>query len=451
MALTSLVLIKPVLVGAGSSQSPELDIHTKVLFDCAEDLKDYFGALTSYIKNNDKGISFGFAIDMQGKDLGTPGGEIYVINIMAQPVVDGCLLLCSDRALPEIQSELFTADLRELCRPHVVDLYVLGQRAFDVHAHCSRLSLRHILKQQSIPKLLWNAQDLAASLSKQFKIEVSLPADDRLLLTTVSEPVASALPVATAGADEVAGVTATDSVAATTKAAATAARTDPIEAAESGKSSSPDRSVPVKARGTCGRGGRCSHIPFSVPKGTTRTPNCLCDLQLLEFKAHSIDSLSDAAGGSASFRALDECVDQYLAAKGPHAGVVLPAADEMRHDFRAQHLDLMRRLKADPDALRARPIRPKDIKYFVNCVQFLPLMHRIFEPLITLAGTDQAQQMLKAVNEATSYLVRRRTAACVSGAESDERLPDPTMEEIWSERAAKLEAPSTTTKQSAKI
>ncbi|CAK7263664.1 hypothetical protein SEPCBS57363_000685 [Sporothrix epigloea] len=342
----------------GTGQPLEIDIHVKVLFDCAEDLKDYFGALTKYMGGKKKGISFGFAIDIQGKCLGTPGGKIYVMNIMAQPVLEGRMLLCSDKALPEAQNNILTLEVRQLCRPHIVDLLVLGQRAFDVHAHGSNLSLRYILKQQAIPKIMWNPQNMAASLSKQFKIEMSLPMDDRLSRTLSS------------------------------------------------------------AQGTHMGGNRSPHIPFSVPKGTTRTQNCLCDLQLLEFQGFKNRPLADQSGDSRTLRNFDESVEKYLAVKGPYAGVVIPAVDEDRHDFRSQHLDLS--------------ISSKDTKYFLNCVQFLPLLNRIFEPLVALNGSAEAEKLLEAVSDGTSYRVRRKTAACVSGG-APELATEPTMAEIWGE------------------
>ncbi|CAK7562878.1 MAG: hypothetical protein SEPTF4163_000734 [Sporothrix epigloea] len=403
----------------GTGRPLEIDIHAKVLFDCAEDLKDYFGALTKYIDGNEKGISFGFAIDIQGKCLGTPGGKIYVMNIMAQPVLEGRLLLCSDKALPEAQNNILTAEVRQLCRPHIVDLLALGQRAFDVHAHCSNLSLRYILKQQSIPKIMWNPQNMAASLSKQFKIEVSLPMDGRPI--PMSSTFAKSIKTTkTTDVDKTAGATALD-IAATT--------VDETESIVTVRLIHPSSS----AQGTYMGGNRSPHIPFSVPKGTTRTQNCLCDLQLLEFKAFKNRPPADRSSDNHALRNLDESVDIYLAVKGPYSGVVIPAVDEDRHDFRSQHLDLSSRLRVDKDALRARPISPKDTKYFINCVQFLPLLHRIFEPLVALNGSAEAQKTLEAVSDGTSYRVRSKTAACVSDGAPDELAPEPTMEEIWGE------------------
>ncbi|CAK7270403.1 hypothetical protein SEPCBS57363_004083 [Sporothrix epigloea] len=402
-----------------TGQPLEIDIHAKVLFDCAEDLKDYFGALTKYIDGNEKGISFGFAIDIQGKCLGTPDGKIYVMNIMAQPVLEGRLLLCSDKALPEAQNDILTAEVRQLCRPHIVDLLTLGQRAFDVHTHCSSLTLRYILKQQSIPKMMWNPQNMAASLSKQFKIEMSLPMDDRPL----AMPSTLATSIITAKTTEV------DKAAGATKLDGAAAAVDETESIKTVKPTHPSSS----AQGTYMGGNRSPHIPFSVPKGTTRKQNCLCDLQLLEIKAFKNRPQTDRSGDSRTLRHLDESVDKYLAVKGPYSGVVIPAVDEDRHDFRSQHLDLSSRLRVDTDALRVRPISPKDTKYFINCVQFLPLLHRIFEPLVARNGSAEAQKLLEAVSDGTSYRVRRKTAACVSGGAPDELAPEPTMAEIWGE------------------
>ncbi|CAK7210099.1 hypothetical protein SCUCBS95973_000677 [Sporothrix curviconia] len=441
-------------------QSPQIDIHNKPVFDTAEDLKDYFKALAEFLDTNTQSITFGFAIDIQGGKLGTPAGRIYAMTIMAQPVRGGHMLVCTKKARAREDSEAWTNEIRELCKPHVVDLDVLGPSAFDVHGHMRRLTLRYILKSQSIPKIMWNPQNMAATLSKQFMIEMSLPTEDR------SDIVAATVSTSTAVAAPPAAATSTD-FGETPDSATSGDASEPGEAAASGKAvvsatASDEISASRAASGSAESSG--SDEPSSSDETTvfdeTPGPDVTYESDATsmsgdiseafeaveifeateavevaeEAEADKADKNSGPTGldEAAGLLSLSEGVDRYFAKKVSFYNYVVPTVETERNFLRT----FSHAMKAIFDArlTQAEPqtLTSAHIKYLIDCVEYLPTMHFIFMDQVN-AETERAGSTLNAVAEGTSYRVRTRTAACVNGKPEDELAPESSIAEIFGE------------------